>query len=40
MPVATAMTVVAMISVVFGNVPSVVKLIVSDVAAFPNSSFA
>jgi hypothetical protein len=34
------MAVVAMSRVVVGNVSSVVKLIVSDVAVFPNSSFA
>ena len=40
MLVATAIAVAAMISVVVGNVSSVVKLIVSDVAVFPNSSRA
>ena len=40
MLVATAIAVVAIISVVVGNVSSVVKLIVSDVAVFSNSSRA
>ena len=39
MPVEIAMAVAAMNSVV-GNVSSVVKFIVSDVAVFPNSSLA
>ena len=40
MPAETAVAVAAMSRIVAGNVSSVVKLIVSDVAVFPNSSLA